>query len=139
MNLAITMGVLLIVTVAWKMGVVPPGGFNWIAGSIGAYGVISTGWRMYIMAPPGQDAILWHRRRFGPSTIDPVKSKCDPITGELIPVKIEINPCVSEAAQKLAHLAEVTEKDLESYLAGTTTPSAICSSAKAEPFVSTSV
>ena len=138
LNLAITLGALLIAIVAWKLGFVPPGIFNGLAGLIIGYGVISTWWRYSSSDVTGQDAILWHRRRFGPSNIDPVKIKCDPLTGEIIPTIPTLNPCLDEAAKKLEQLIQTTNHDLESYMEGTTVPKGLCSS-KAESFVSTSM
>ena len=133
-NLALVLSGLAIVVFCWKTGFLPSGAFYGIAALLVLYGVISSWQRFYYMDQPGQDALLWHRRRFGPATAPPAKQKCDPLTGELIPSTATVNPCLDAAAHKLARLIETNNKDLQDYLQGTTTPTTLCSG----PIISTS-
>jgi len=125
-NLAIVMSLLAFVVFCWKTGALPSGTFYGAVALLVAYGVISSWYRYSYMNQRGQDAILWHRRRFGPA-VAPAKQKCDPLTGDLIPQDVTLNPCLDAAAQKLAKLIETNNKDLEDYMEGTTTPAAVCS------------
>jgi hypothetical protein len=136
MNLTIVMGLLVIVVAAWKFGGLPSGAFYGSAAVLVLYGGVSTWYRFSDMASPGQDAILWHRRRFGPATPPPPKQKCDPLTGELISPTVEVNPCLEAAAKKLAALVESNTQDIESYLQGTSAPKALCTSSQ-EDFTNT--
>jgi hypothetical protein len=147
-NSAWTLGMIAVGFVALRvggsLGYVAPGLVTLGSSLIGLgtfYLVVSTWWRFSTMTSDksldGKDPILWHRKRFGPSNIDPIKLKCDPDTGELVKEAEEANSCLNEAAMKLAELGKATEKDLESYLEGTTGPRSLC--APRESFVSTSV
>lgn len=132
-NLLIVLCLLAVSVFCWKMGFLPSGAFYGLAALLVLYGGASTWQRFSYINQPGQDAILWHRRRFGPATAPPPKQKCDPVTGELIPSTVAVNPCLDAAAQKLARLIETNNKDLRDYLEGTTTPTVLCSG----PIVST--
>ena len=148
-NSAIWLGVIAIGYVGLRMagstGILPPGLVPLGTSLIGIgvfFLVVTTWWRFSTMTSDksldGKDAILWHRKRFGTENIEPVKLKCDPITGELFNEINLGNSCLSEAALKLEQLQKDGEKDLESYMEGTTAPKSICSSSR-ESFVSTSV
>lgn len=126
-NLALVLSGLAITVFCWKMGVLPSGAFYGIAGLLVVYGAVSSWQRFSYMDAKGQDAILWHRRRFGPATLTPPgKQKCDPLTGELIPETVKVNPCLDAASKKLAALIETNTQDLENYIRGTTSPKALC-------------
>jgi hypothetical protein len=127
-NLAVVLGLLAVVIFSWKMGFVPSGAFYGIAGVLVVYGGVSSWQRFSYMDEKGQDAILWHRRRFGPATLTPpAKLKCDPLTGELIPETVKLNPCLDAASKKLSRLIETNTQDLENYMRGTTSSKSLCS------------
>jgi hypothetical protein len=145
-NSAVYLGLIFVAILcirgAGKFGILPPGivGPASVATGLLLVGlVVSTWFRFSNTSKDGQDAILWHRRRFGPSNIDPpAKPKCDPETGELIPPETEANPCIAEAERVLARLIQSNTKDIETYLEGTTAPRGSCGATK-ESFLSTAV
>ena len=128
MGVAIGLGLLLIATVGMKTGFLSSGAFQGLALFLIVCIGIWIWWRVSYNGH-GRDPILWHRRRFGTSDIDPVKSKCNPETGEMEGPSWRLPGCIGELANKMAALEASAAADILAYGDGATSSSkGICSS-----------